>query len=127
MSCKYIKECPSATAWCRGEKQEFEECIGFIIRAKQRWEKEAKLQTSAAGELKIKIAEHLEDIRNSISELRQQEQTETNDMSIVLIRWKITQIQKEESWLEGLLFKPYNAQIPEEWENGIMKRFERVE
>ena len=127
MSCKYINECPSATAWCRGNEQDFEECIGFIIRAKQRWEKEAKLQTSAAGELKIKIAEHLEDIRNNISELRQQELTETNDMSIVLLQWKITQLQKEESWIEGLLFKRQNVQFQEEWETGIMKRFERVE
>lgn len=68
------------------------------------WENEARVQSAAAGEIRMKLAEHLEDIRNNISSLRQQAQTETNDMSIALIQWKIAQLQKEECWIEGLLF-----------------------
>lgn len=104
MSCKYIKECPSATGWCTGQTQKYEECIPYLLISKEKWEKEAKMQTAAAGEIKMKLAEHLEDIRNNISSLRQQAQTETNDMSIALIQWKIAQLQKEECWIEGLLF-----------------------
>ena len=33
MSCKYKDECPSASAWCEGPKQEFERCIPFLISA----------------------------------------------------------------------------------------------
>lgn len=127
MSCKYIKECPTATGWCTGQEQNFEECIPFLIISKESWEKEAKEQTAAAGELKIKLAEHLEEIRNNISELRQQAKTETSDMDIVLIQWKIEQLRKEESWLEGILFRKNQIPGMEAWKVGIMQRFERNE
>lgn len=33
MSCKFKKECPSATGWCERPKQEYEQCIPFLISA----------------------------------------------------------------------------------------------
>lgn len=33
MSCKYKDECPSASGWCEGPKQDFSKCISFLISA----------------------------------------------------------------------------------------------
>lgn len=91
------------------------------------WENEARVQSAAAGEIRMKLAEHLEDIRNNISSLRQQAQTETNDMSIALIQWKIEQLQKEENWLESLLFAKTKNSAMEAWKTRTLQRFERSE
>lgn len=91
------------------------------------WEREAKKQTAAAGEIKMQLAEHLEDVRNNISLLRQQARTETNDMSIALIQWKLEQLQKEENWLESLLFAKTKDSVMETWKTRTLQRFERNE
>lgn len=33
MSCKYKSECPSASGWCEGPKQDFSRCVAFLVSA----------------------------------------------------------------------------------------------
>lgn len=35
MSCKFKDECPSYTGWCEGTKQDFSQCVSFLINAIQ--------------------------------------------------------------------------------------------
>lgn len=33
MACKYINDCPSASGWCEGPRQDYERCVQFLISA----------------------------------------------------------------------------------------------
>lgn len=33
VSCQFKNECPSATGWCEGPKQDFSRCIPFLVSA----------------------------------------------------------------------------------------------
>lgn len=33
MSCKYKDQCPSATGWCEGPRQDFSQCVAFLVSA----------------------------------------------------------------------------------------------
>ena len=35
VSCQFKNECPSATGWCEGPKQDFSRCIPFLVSAVQ--------------------------------------------------------------------------------------------
>lgn len=36
MSCKYIDNCPCRSNWCKKQKQDYEQCIPFLITAHER-------------------------------------------------------------------------------------------
>ena len=40
--CRYEKECPSATGWCRSAKRDYKKCIPFIIQSYKNLETELK-------------------------------------------------------------------------------------
>ena len=33
MSCKYKDQCPSASGWCEGPRQDFSQCVAFLVSA----------------------------------------------------------------------------------------------
>lgn len=68
------------------------------------WEQEAKKQAAAAGEMLIKIAERLEDIRTRISTTRQMLLMEDNHMDQAILQWKLRQLQEQEAWMESVLY-----------------------
>ena len=68
------------------------------------WKQEAQKQAADAGELKMKLAERLEHIRTEISTARQYLRFEDNNLDRVVLEWKLGQLQKEEEWLEGILY-----------------------
>lgn len=40
MSCQFKKECPSYSGWCEGPKQDFANCVTFLIAAYKRLQSE---------------------------------------------------------------------------------------
>ena len=104
MSCKYKGECPSASGWCEGPKQNFERCIPFLVSSADRWKLEAQKQTAEAGEMRIALAERLEMVRTDIAVSEQMLLCEDKDIDHVILGWKITQKKCEASWLESILY-----------------------
>ena len=33
MACKYINDCPCASGWCESPRQDYENCVQFLISA----------------------------------------------------------------------------------------------
>lgn len=87
-----------------------------------KWKREAQKQAAGAGELRIKIAKHLEELRVRIIDLKEMEHPENDDMSATIIKWKINQLKKEEEWLESLL----HTDRKNTWKSHIERRFEKV-
>lgn len=87
-----------------------------------KWKLEAQKQAAGAGELRIKIAEHLEELRMRITDLKEMEHPENDDMSAMIIKWEISQLKKEEEWLEDLL----HTDRENTWKSHIERRFEKV-
>ena len=67
------------------------------------WKQQSIEKCSEAGELRIAIAERLEEIRTSIMITRQQLALEDNHFAQVILQWKIDQFRKQEEWLERTL------------------------
>lgn len=105
MSCKYKDECPSASGWCDGPKQSFERCIPYLIASTDHWKLEAKKQVAAAGEIRIILAERLEEIRTDIAELNQLIIDNDNELYCMITAWNIKQKKKEAEWLERMLYR----------------------
>ena len=51
MSCQFKSECPSATGWCEGPKQDFSRCIPFLASAAKRLEEENRVMRELIGEM----------------------------------------------------------------------------
>lgn len=70
---------------------------------KTNWKREAQEQAAAAGELKILLALHLEELRIQQAALRRHLVLEDSDLDRVIVQWKIGQLQQKIGWLEGVL------------------------
>lgn len=68
------------------------------------WQREAQLQAAAAGELRILLAQRLEELRTQQTALRRHLALEDNDFDRVIVQWKIEQLQKHIEWLEEVLY-----------------------
>lgn len=87
-----------------------------------KWKQEAQKHAAGAGELRIKIAEHLEEIEVHIDDLKELAARETDDMSFTLIQWKIRQMEKERNWLKSILHTGQKSM----WKNHIENRFGKI-
>lgn len=67
------------------------------------WKYEAQKQAVNAGELRIAIAEQLEDVRTQILAIHKQLLFEDNDFDIVILTWKKEQLENQERWLKDVL------------------------
>lgn len=68
------------------------------------WKREAQTQAAAAGELKISIAEYLEELRVQKTALIRQLTLEDHDFDRVILQWKIKQLQQHIDRLEAILY-----------------------
>lgn len=68
------------------------------------WKAEAQKQCSAAGELRIRLGERLEEIRTRISAMRQMLCMEDNTMDQMILTWKISKMEEQAAWLESVLY-----------------------
>lgn len=79
------------------------EAINTMKADLEYWKQQSIEKCSEAGEIRIAIAERLEEIRTSIMITRQQLALEDNHFDQVILQWKIDQLQQQEEWLERTL------------------------
>ena len=107
-----------------GEKivyTEGEKCEAYDIAI------DALEQTAAAGEMKIAIAQKLEEIRTSIVNIRHMLLTEDTALDQAILSWKKAQLEKWAIFLEDLLSGGAKKTVGKDWKQNVMQRFGRVE
>lgn len=90
-------------AWFRNANDVCDWFDEFNARAID-WKYEAQTQAAAAGELKISIAEYLEELRVQKTALIRQLTLEDHDFDRVILQWKIKQLQQHIDRLEAILY-----------------------
>lgn len=65
MSCQFKHECPSASGWCEGPKQDYTKCIEFLVSAAKR-PKVLYICDRRACKKCSPQCHHTEDIRHAI-------------------------------------------------------------
>ena len=68
------------------------------------WKYEAQKQAACAGELKMKLAERLEELRTEYAITNQHCLWAESEYDQVVLQWKSEQLQKQIDWLEGILY-----------------------
>lgn len=91
------------------------------------WKQEALKQTAEAGEMKIAVAEKLEEVRADIVNIRHMLLTEDTALDQAILSWKKDQLEKWAIFLEDLLSGGVKKSVGEDWKRRTMERFERVE
>ena len=88
---------------------------------------EALEQTTAACEMKIAIAQKLEEVRADIVNIRHLLITEDSALDQAILCWKKGQLEKWAIFLEDLLSGGVKKSVGEDWKQNVMQRFGRVE
>lgn len=89
------------------------------------WKQEA--QAMGAGEMKIAIAQKLEEVRADIVNIRHMLITEDTALDQAILGWKKEQLEKWAIFLEDLLHGGAKKTVGEDWKQSVMQRFGRVE
>ena len=103
MSCRYKEECPSCTGWCEGPKQDFSQCIPFLITSREHWKHEAQKQAACAGEFRILLAKRLLEVKKNILILASDFQCENSQRLCTQLAAQISTLENEKEWIEGVL------------------------
>lgn len=88
---------------------------------------EQEAQAMGAGEMKIAIAQKLEEVRAGIVNIRHMLLTEDSALDQAILSWKKEQLERWAIFLEDLLSGGVKKSVGEDWKQNTMKRFERVE
>ncbi len=91
------------------------------------WKQEALKQIAAAGEMKIAVAEKLEEVRADIVNIRHMLITEDTALDQAILCWKKEQLEKWTIFLEDLISGGVKKKVGKDWKQRTMERFERVE
>ncbi len=91
------------------------------------WKQEALKQIAAAGEIKIAIAQKLEEVRADIVNIRYMLLTEDTALDQAILGWKKEQLEKWAIFLEDLLSGGVKKTVGKDWKQNVMQRFGRVE
>lgn len=67
------------------------------------WQREAQLQAAAAGELRILLAQRLEELRTHQTALRRHLALEDSDLDRMIVSWKVEQLQQHIDWFENIM------------------------
>lgn len=78
------------------------------------WENQAKLQAADTGELRIVIAQKLEEVRADIVNIRHMLLTEDTALDQAILSWKKAQLEKWAIFLEDLLYGGVNRAVGED-------------
>lgn len=57
MACPHIEYCPSSTGWCKSEKQDYKECVPFLISRCQNLSDMLTFKDSLIESLQLEVAE----------------------------------------------------------------------
>lgn len=66
MACPHIEYCPSSTGWCKSERQDYKDCVPFLISRCQNLSDMLSFKDSMIESLQLEIAEQ----RKQILQLR---------------------------------------------------------
>lgn len=88
---------------------------------------EQEAQAVGAGEMKITIAQKLEEVRADIVNIRHMLLTEDTALDQAILGWKKEQLEKWAIFLEDLLSGGAKKTVGKDWKKRTMERFERVE
>lgn len=91
------------------------------------WKQEALKQTAEAGEMKIAIAQKLEEVRADIVNIRHMLITEDTALDQAILGWKKGQLEKWAIFLEDMLSGGVKKTVGKDWKQNVMQRFRRVE
>lgn len=91
------------------------------------WKQEAQKHAAEAGEMKIAIAEKLEEVRANIVNIRHLLLTEDTALDQAILSWKAEQLERWARFLEDLLYGGAKKTVGKDWKKRTMERFERVE
>ena len=69
------------------------------------WEREAKENAAATGEMLILIAQRLDKIKTEYFTTKKLLEKQDNDMECVILLWKLSQLQDQINWLESVLYR----------------------
>lgn len=72
------------------------------------WKNEARKQAATAGEIRIVLAERLEEVRTDIAVSGQLLLVEDSELDRTILSWKISQKKSETKWLEQVLYGRHN-------------------
>ena len=89
------------------------------------WKQEA--QAMGAGEMKIAIAQKLEEVRADIVNIRHMLITEDTALDQAILGWKKEQLEKWAIFLEDLMSAGVKKSVGKDWKQNMMQRFKRVE
>lgn len=67
------------------------------------WKQEAQRQAAAAGELKIALAERLNETNRRLKSAREARQGAEDSLQRLICDWQIDRLNAEKVWLEGLI------------------------
>lgn len=90
------------------------------------WKQEALKHAAEAGEMKIAIAQKLEEVRADIVNIRHMLLTEDTALDQAILGWKKEQLEKWVIFLEDLLHGAKKT-VGKDWKQNVMQRFGRVE
>lgn len=88
---------------------------------------EQEARAMGAGEMKIAIAQKLEEVRADIVNIRHMLLTEDTALDQAILSWKKAQLEKWAIFLEDLLSGGAKKTVGEDWKQNVMQRFGRVE
>lgn len=91
------------------------------------WKQEALKHAAEAGEIKIAIAQKLEEVRADIVNIRHMLLTEDTALDQAILGWKKDQLEKWAIFLEDLLSGGVKKTVGKDWKQNVMQRFRRVE
>lgn len=90
-------------------------------------DREQESQAMGAGDMKIAIAQELEEVRADIVNIRHMLLTEDTALDQAILGWKKEQLERWAIFLEDLLHGGAKKTVGEDWKQRTMERFERVE
>lgn len=79
------------------------EQIEQLARERRYWQQEARRQAAAAGELKIALAEKLDELTKRIADREETLRGIEDNLQYVSVEWQIDQLKAVRGWLEGLI------------------------
>lgn len=57
MACPHIEYCPSSTGWCKSERQDYKDCVPFLISRCQNLSDMLSFKDSLIESLQLEVAE----------------------------------------------------------------------
>lgn len=79
MACPHIDYCPSSTGWCKSERQDYRDCVPFLIARCQNLSDMLGFKDSLIESLKLEVAEQ----RNQIAQLQSSRIVALNELTRV--------------------------------------------